>query len=91
MSDPWGTLGSAQGSTKTAEVILALLCVLWPEQEQIWLAGVMARTSKKHSRSVSAAREVGGTAHTEGSSPKKLVHVLQLSSLLGTTARAQKD
>lgn len=90
LSDLWDTLGSAQGSAKTAERILALLCVLWPEEEQIWLAGVMARTSKKHSSGVSAVRGAGGTAHTEGSSPKKLLHALQLLSLLGTAARAQK-
>lgn len=49
------------------------------------------KDKRKHSRSVSVVRGAGGTAHTEESSPKKLVHALQLFSLLGTTARAEKD
>lgn len=40
---------------------------------------------------LSAVRGAGGTAHTEGSSPRKLGHALQLFSLLGTAARAEKD
>lgn len=89
LSDLWGILGSAQGPAKTAEMILALLCVVWPEQEQSGSHGKDKQEAQQECLSV--VRGAGGTAHAEGSSPKKLLHALQLFSLLGTTARAEKD
>ena len=64
---------------------------MWSEQKQIWLAGFIARTSKKHKRSGSVlSQELEALPTQKGSSPEKLVHALQLLSLLGMKARAKK-
>lgn len=58
------------------------------EQKQVWLAEVIARTSKKHKRTGSLlSQALEALPRQKRSSPEKLVHALQLLSLLNTGAK----